>query len=581
MSLNSNNKVNDVLKYGKSNSIVANMVFSLIKEKILKTKIEINETNYEYLYDIEYNQNKLEKYHFNEKIKEIVDGLFNAIIFMKKEKDIKLKEIQYNQRYFNKNAINNQKRRARRTRSSSVVYETDKALLEDDSNKIELLNRIMNTQNHTESGRKNKRSSTLFVIKNKPNNENNVIEQPPIIQKENYYKLQSESKLIYEKTAEKILSYFNDEIVKKVKIISNEGDITDFKYFFILLTNLSVRQVEILNNTQNSNMSPELIRNLPIFFSRQFKNTLNPAQRNIFDKLRILSLIRCKVLADSNKKISVDNINFNIFHLNIRFNDIKLRYYSDITKKIRQVMDLGQDSSKQIDSSPNNYIMPTNKTDVIRKFISNKSRIIEQDEENSNISSDSDGEIDKNEEKENIDFKYRREFNFKKFRNDLIEELNYSYMMYSKDEIDNIILLIKSPLFVKMMNCLDLEDIQDLDKEHTMLFELLKKELKRIETKQLMSAKRKEGIPASDSSEEDLDIDINERELKKKRMGSGYKYSMDFSNFHNFKKRLNDLNNNDENNEINVDLSQHLKKYNENNNVDNNSIMKTSTNVYK
>ena len=96
-------------------------------------------------------------------------------------------------------------------------------------------------------------------------------------EEENYYVPENETRFIKEKTAKQILSYFKEDIVKKIKIINNEGDITDFKYFFILLTSLSLRQIEILNNTQNTNMSSELYKNLPIFFSRQFKNTLNPA----------------------------------------------------------------------------------------------------------------------------------------------------------------------------------------------------------------------------------------------------------------------------------------------------------------
>ena len=94
-------------------------------------------------------------------------------------------------------------------------------------------------------------------------------------------------------------------------------------------------------------MSSELYKNLPIFFSRQFKNTLNPAQRNLFEKLRVLSLIRCKVLANPNDKITVDNINFNIFHANIRFNDERLKQYSDITNIVKEVIDSGYSTFKR------------------------------------------------------------------------------------------------------------------------------------------------------------------------------------------------------------------------------------------
>ena len=79
-------------------------------------------------------------------------------------------------------------------------------------------------------------------------------------------------------------------------------------FVIMLLANLSYQQLKILNSAQNVNISPELFNNLPIYFRIQFKNTLNPKQRNLFDKLRLLSLIRCKVLANPNKKLQIQSL---------------------------------------------------------------------------------------------------------------------------------------------------------------------------------------------------------------------------------------------------------------------------------
>ena len=601
-----NNKFNS----GKSNSIVSNMIFGFSKDKILKPKkINKEQSIYEYLYEIDYYQSPMEIVHFNEKIKEIVNGLFDVILFMQKEKEIKIKE--YNQKYSNKNLKKNNsaKKTFKKMKSSSVVYETEKSLT--DIGAKSLIGRVKRSQNFSHSNRNKNRSTTIIMKKNKDKDKDKdkekekEKEQKKAKEKKEeddyYYQPQSESKFIFEKTAKEVLSYFNDEIAKKVKIINNEGDISDFKYFFILLTNLSLRQVEILNNTQNSNMSPELFKNLPIFFSRQFKNTLNPAQRNLFEKLRVLSLIRCKVLADSNKKITVDNINFNIFHANIRFNDIKLKQYSDITKKIREVVDSGYESFKrrsmknngslknsQLEKSQNssnnkNSIKPLNKKDIIRKFISKRSKQMQKLEIDSSSSSISDGESVETEDNENIDFKYRNQFNLKVFRNDLIEELTYSYMIYSQDEIDNIILLIKSPIFVQMMNNLELAKIKDLDDDHTLLFELLKKELKRIEKSHIKKAKKKEIIltPPSESSEEDFDINIDEKDLNKNNLKQRYKYSADFSNFNIFQNKLKDIKkrNDGSDGDISFDLSQQFINFNLGKKGENNNILRTSTNV--
>ena len=84
--------------YPKSNSIVSDMIVGISKEKILKskTKKKKNEKlSIEYLYDIDFYDSIAEKIHFNERIKEIVNGLFDAILFIQNEKELKLKELDY------------------------------------------------------------------------------------------------------------------------------------------------------------------------------------------------------------------------------------------------------------------------------------------------------------------------------------------------------------------------------------------------------------------------------------------------------------------------------------------------------
>ena len=47
---------------------------------------------YEFLFEVEFYENPLEKTLFNEKVKEIVSGLFDAILFLEKEKEMKIRE---------------------------------------------------------------------------------------------------------------------------------------------------------------------------------------------------------------------------------------------------------------------------------------------------------------------------------------------------------------------------------------------------------------------------------------------------------------------------------------------------------
>ena len=585
--------------YGKSNSIVSNMILS--KDKLLKTKRKKEEkSNIEFLYDIDFYDSISEKIYFNEKIKEIVNGLFDAILFIQNEKEIKLKELDYYKKKLNKKfKKNNSENNFKRLKSSSIVYETQGSLV--DINAKNLIGRVKINDNKYYSysnGRNNNRSTTTKISNN---NKNKLKEKDEKMKKEKekkiednyYYNQEIDSRFIPEKTAQNFLSYFNDEIAKKIKIINNEGDISDFINFFILLTNLGLRQVEILNNTQNSDMPPILFKNLPIFFSRQFKNTLNPAQRNIFEKLRVLSLIRCKVLSDPNKKISVDNVNFNIFHANIKFNELKLKKYSDIRNKIREVLESGYDIFKKRNSSKYNKIFKNSQSEIsqdsqdkdininisVKQYISKKSKQIQKCDSNSSNSSEDKKSLEEEDDDdyENIDFKYRNKFDIKKFRDDLIKEVNYSYMIYSKEEIENIILLIKSPIFIQMMNILDFKDIKNLEKDHRLMIELLKNEIKKIEQLQMEQMTNKEDSNSFSKSSENC-IDIDEKDLLNKNLGLKHKYSGDFSSFKIFQNIISQINNS-----IKFDEIDRLEKFNKGNlkkeDYNNfNNILRTSTN---
>ena len=261
---------------------------------------------------------------------------------------------------------------------------------------------------------------------------------------------------IYEKKSKKILNYFRDDLIQKIKLINNEEDISDFKYFFILLANLSLKQLEILNSTQNYNAPKELYYNLPIFFSSQFKNSLNPGQKNIFDKLKFLSLIRCKVLDNPSKKISIENINFKIFYLNRININMKLKNFTDIKNKIKEIM--------------------SRKSSVNSRYYKYKYFLSLNNEGNNYIEENHENSI----EEKKVEFRYNKEFNLEKFRKELLNEIHISYMIYSQDEIDDMELVVKSDLFVNIMNGLDLKDIKEFKNNKPIFMEILNNEIKRI-----------------------------------------------------------------------------------------------------
>ena len=245
-----------------------------------------------------------------------------------------------------------------------------------------------------------------------------------------------------------------------------------------------------------------------------------------------------------------------LFHANIRFNDIKLGQYSDVMKIVREVIESGYGIFKRKsirytssyksprqnsqDLSANMANKNINKNEYIKKYISKKSKRMQQYEIDSNNSSEDEESKDES-DNENIDFKYRNQFDFKKFRNKLIEDINYSYMIYSQDDINNMILLVKSPLFVQMMNSLQLSNILELEKDNSLLIELLIKEIKRIEKTQIDQIKKKEDDLSSDSGNKDIDVIIDEKDLNTALSDLKPKYSVDLSNFRVFKNKMKDL----------------------------------------
>ena len=389
------------------------------------TRKKMEKNPCEFLFEVEFYQNPLEIKLFNEKIKEIVNGLFNTILYLQKEKKTNSTN---NNNYFDNSNI-------KLKRSNSFQY------LEKQRNKgFKKRNKSVNLNHKT--------INNIFEVeKNEEKRED--FEDINNIGKE------EEKTFINEKRKNEILNYFKDVFVKKIKIINNNEDINTFKYFVALLANLSLRQIEILNNTQNKDVPRESFYNLPIFFSSQFKNSLNQTQRDIFNKINYLFLIRAKILGNPNKNICLSNINYKLFQsIRITFN-LRLKSYDEITNKIKKVMNV-----------------KSNKNYIYNNYIQNIS-----DESNSN----SNELINKYEAKnKRLEFKYENEMNLDRFKNELINEMNLSYLLYSKDEINSMKLIIESNIFTSILNQMEYKDIKIFIKDKTLLLEILNNEIKKI-----------------------------------------------------------------------------------------------------
>lgn len=266
---------------------------------------------------------------------------------------------------------------------------------------------------------------------------------------------------IPKETSEKILSFLKDTMKKKKKIIDKEYDVSDFKNFFLLLTKLSYHQIEVLNETQSTNMPMSLYKNLPILFSKQFKNSLNPGQRAQLDKLKVLSLIRCRVLKDVNKPISVDNLKYSIFHTKVTFNEFQHKKYSQIK-------------------------------DIISKFISTPisysySNAYHHGKKNTQ------NEVDTLRKEVNELFRYNEKYDLNNLRRIVINNIKENVLQYSQEDIDELIQTINSGVFVRILNEMKLNEIYEIEEDPDIIVAVIYDKLK------------ERNVPESDSIDLDLE----------------------------------------------------------------------------
>ena len=94
----------------------------------------------------------------------------------------------------------------------------------------------------------------------------------------------------------------------------NQNEIIEFEKFFIFLTKLSAYQIELLNIDQPDKKNFKKFKSLPIYFSNNFKQSLNLEQMNMLNNIKILMLKRKLVLKNVEHLILVDNLNFDLIY---------------------------------------------------------------------------------------------------------------------------------------------------------------------------------------------------------------------------------------------------------------------------
>ena len=105
-----------------------------------------------------------------------------------------------------------------------------------------------------------------------------------------------------------------DKKPKNPEIINSK----EINKFFLFINKLSYYQIKILNETQPKISNKKLINSVPIYFSNQFLDALNFEQRLLFYDINIFTLLRFAVLADPEKEISINNLNYTLINLKER-----------------------------------------------------------------------------------------------------------------------------------------------------------------------------------------------------------------------------------------------------------------------
>ena len=505
------NYIRSTRSYGYKNETKLN------REEIMYQNTK-NLSAVESLYEVRFYSSKSDKALFDEKMKNFINGFLNRIKAFcleneKKEKQKQKKNINKKAKLVKQATIIRPKNKI----ENKVKDQNEKSIpdleltniIKNNNNEMDYItNNLIRGRNRTISKQVGKNILKERENKDKENINNNI-----------YNNTTNDKILLNEETSQKIITYLNEKMLKKKKILDNEKSISDFEYFFLLLTSLSYRQIEILNETQLVNLAESKFRNLPILFSKQFKNSLNPSQKRMFNKLRVLSLIRGKILKEPNLPISVENLNFNIFNIKLKFDDLKIKNknipeiidgINRAEQKIKQKIDFDKFKKKSPTKSEELISIFTGKKtqkDIIITFIQHKIKSY-QKESDSEEDNDDTSHNDENE----INFKYQNKYDINIIRKKLIKKINNKKNVSEKSK-ELYIEIINSKSFILLMNCFDFSQIQEIVKNLEILFYFLKfvKETSMKEYKLYLQLKN--GNDQSSSSDNSFSIDVFEKNI--------------------------------------------------------------------
>ena len=226
---------------------------------------------------------------------------------------------------------------------------------------------------------------------------------------------------------------------------------SDFEKFFILFTKLNQFQIDILNATQPKFSNYKQYGNLPIFFSENFKLSLDYEQLIFLNKIKNLNLRRKTILKLVEKPICIENLNLDLI-ANINQNN-NGKNNELIQNNINNNNDKDNDNDKELNN--NN--------------ISNYNNII-----NYNIYN------------ENIEFIYENEIPFENIWYSIQKQLK----KMENDEIKDY--YIKEIYVMKLLNRMTLEDVKNLYENPEWIIEIFLEYKQKLDSENNTNSIKKE-----------------------------------------------------------------------------------------
>ena len=236
----------------------------------------------------------------------------------------------------------------------------------------------------------------------------------------------------------------------------------------------------------------------------------------MFNKLRVLSLIRCKILKDPNLPISIDNLNFKVF-TNIDFEGFKIKN-KNIPDIIQDINKSEQNKKRTINNRKFKKNVPLKKEslfsfidgeentkNIVKNYLHYKIKNIKKESDSEDDIDDTDKNIDSD-----LEFKYQNEYDINILKKKLTKKINKKKSL-SKKQKELYIDIIKSNEFIQLMNQFDMQTIKEFDTKEEILLKLMEniKKISMKEYKKYKNLNNKNIQYNSSDSSFSIDISVN------------------------------------------------------------------------